>query len=85
MLKSIAQKIQSTTHGGDGNEQAELINPKALLEQLMTPEKIALLSGEDGWHTVGIPRLGIPRVRVSLSPVTDYCSRLTFDSAAMDL
>lgn len=40
------------------------IDPEAILKQLTTEERVALLSGDDGWHTVAIPRLGIPRVRV---------------------
>jgi len=44
-------------------------NAEELLEQLTAEEKIALLSGYDFWHTVPIPRLGIPSVRVSDGPV----------------
>ncbi|KAH7100142.1 beta-glucosidase precursor, partial [Auriculariales sp. MPI-PUGE-AT-0066] len=43
--------------------------PEELLQQLTSEEKIALLSGLDFWHTVPIPRLGIPSVRVSDGPV----------------
>jgi hypothetical protein len=42
-----------------------LLDTDALLLQLSSEEKIKLLSGDDMWHTVPIPRLGIPRVRVS--------------------
>jgi hypothetical protein len=42
-----------------------LLDPDALLLQLSSEEKIKLLSGDDMWHTVPVPRLGIPRVRVS--------------------
>ena len=42
-----------------------IINPDELLAQLTSEEKIRLLSGDDMWHTVAVPRLGIPRVRVS--------------------
>jgi hypothetical protein len=42
-----------------------LIDPDALLLQLSSEEKIQLLSGDDMWHTVPVPRLGVPRVRVS--------------------
>lgn len=44
-----------------------LIDPDELLSQLSSEEKIQLLSGDDMWHTVSVPRLGIPRVRVSAS------------------
>ncbi|KAH8833090.1 glycoside hydrolase superfamily [Flagelloscypha sp. PMI_526] len=43
-------------------------DPEKLLEQLTSEEKIALLSGYDFWHTVPIPRLNIPSVRVSDGP-----------------
>jgi hypothetical protein len=46
-------------------EQQGLIDPDALLLQLSSEEKIILTSGEDMWHTAPVPRLGIPRVRVS--------------------
>jgi hypothetical protein len=42
-----------------------LLDPDGLLLQLSSEEKIKLLSGDDMWHTVPVPRLGIPRVRVS--------------------
>lgn len=42
-----------------------VINPDELLAQLTSEEKIKLLSGDDMWHTVAVPRLSIPRVRVS--------------------
>lgn len=40
----------------------------SLLEQLTLEEKVSLLAGKDFWHTVPIPRLGIPSVRVSDGP-----------------
>lgn len=40
----------------------------ALLEQLTLEEKISLLAGKDFWHTVPIPRLNIPSIRVSDGP-----------------
>lgn len=42
-----------------------IIDPEYVLSQLSSEEKIALLSGDDMWHTVPVPRLGVPRVRVS--------------------
>ncbi|WVR04181.1 hypothetical protein IAU60_001181 [Kwoniella sp. DSM 27419] len=47
---------------------AAMIDPEAILKQLSSEEKISLLSGQDMWHTVPIPRLGVPRVRCSDGP-----------------
>ena len=38
------------------------IDVDAVLAQLSLNEKVALLSGIDGWHTAAIPRLGVPSV-----------------------
>ncbi|KAL9562761.1 hypothetical protein ACKAV7_013113 [Fusarium commune] len=39
-----------------------------LLQHLTTSEKISLLSGSDFWHTQSIPRLSIPKLRMSDGP-----------------
>lgn len=43
----------------------DCIDPEAVLKELSSEEKIALLSGDDMWHTAPVKRLGVPRVRVS--------------------
>ena len=40
----------------------------ALVRQLTLDEKVALLAGEDVWSTVAVPRLGIPKVKVTDGP-----------------
>jgi len=40
----------------------------SLLTQLTIEEKIALIAGADAWHTVAIPRLGIPAIKVTDGP-----------------
>ncbi len=39
-----------------------------LVEALTREEKVALVSGADQWHTVGVPHLGIPPIMVSDGP-----------------
>lgn len=45
-----------------------MLDIENLIEQLTLEEKISLLAGKDFWHTVPIPRLNIPSVRVSDGP-----------------
>lgn len=39
-----------------------------LLQQMTTEEKISMLAGADLWHSVAVPRLGIPQFRVTDGP-----------------
>jgi beta-glucosidase len=39
-----------------------------LISQLTLEEKIAMMSGADTWHTVAVPRLGIPALKMSDGP-----------------
>ncbi len=41
----------------------------ALVDSLTLDEQVTLLAGADFWHTVAIPRVGIPSMRVSDGPV----------------
>lgn len=54
-----------------------------IIGQLSSEEKIALLSGDDTWHTVPVPRLGIPRVRVRPLSADLHLRLLTVSSAVM--
>ena len=40
----------------------------ALVGELTLDEKAALTAGADMWHTVAVPRLGIPSVRLTDGP-----------------
>ena len=38
---------------------------RTILSELTLAEKISLLAGKDTWHFGGVPRLGIPPLRVA--------------------
>ena len=40
----------------------------ALLSQLSLEEKVSLVAGRDLWHTPGVPRLGVPGLKVTDGP-----------------
>jgi beta-glucosidase len=42
---------------------------EALIARMTLEEKISLLAGADDWHTVPIPRLGIPSIKVTDGPI----------------
>ncbi|RDW82921.1 hypothetical protein BP5796_04412 [Coleophoma crateriformis] len=44
------------------------INVEEVLKKLTNPEKISLLAGTDFWHTQGLPKYGIPSLRLSDGP-----------------
>lgn len=44
------------------------LNVEELIDELTLAEKISLLAGSDFWHTAAVPRLNIPKVRVSDGP-----------------
>src|SRR5512146_2464263 len=39
-----------------------------LLDQMTLDEKISMLAGADLWHSVAVPRLGIPQFKVTDGP-----------------
>ncbi|RDW64974.1 beta-glucosidase-5 [Coleophoma cylindrospora] len=51
-----------------GSQAPPVFDVEELLEQLTLDEKVALTAGKDFWHTVPIPRLQIPSIRLSDGP-----------------
>lgn len=41
---------------------------ESLLQQLTTAEKVAMCAGSGMWHSTGVPRLGIPPIKVTDGP-----------------
>ena len=41
---------------------------ETLLSQMTPEEKVAMVSGSGPWHTTGIDRLGVPRIKVTDGP-----------------
>ena len=37
-----------------------------LLQQMTLEEKVSMTAGSDMWHSTGIPRLGIPPIKVTV-------------------
>lgn len=56
------------THTANKQQQQQQLDIEALLEKLTLDEKVALTAGKDFWHTVPIPRLNIPSIRLSDGP-----------------
>ncbi|WVQ84780.1 hypothetical protein IAT38_006937 [Cryptococcus sp. DSM 104549] len=46
----------------------KLLDVEEVLGKLSLPDKIALLSGKDNWHTKDFPALGVPSLRLSDGP-----------------
>ena len=45
-----------------------MTNIDELIQRMTVEEKISLLAGADLWHTVPIPRLGIPQIKLTDGP-----------------
>jgi len=72
--KTIAGLVNGNGHAKlnghrESSKDAADMDPEAVLAQMTIEEKIAMLSGDDHWHTAPVERLGIPRVRTSDGPV----------------
>ncbi|THZ94901.1 hypothetical protein D6C82_08027 [Aureobasidium pullulans] len=49
-------------------QQPQQLDIEQLLTQLTLEEKVSLTAGKDFWHTVPVPRLNIPSIRLSDGP-----------------
>lgn len=63
---SLSKVSPSPWHTGDRSFLDADVD--ALLSQLTRTEKITMLAGADWWHTVPVPRLNIPGVKMSDGP-----------------
>ena len=55
--------VESRWHNGDRSFMAADV--ETLVGQMTMEEKILTLAGADWWHTLPVPRLNIPSVKVS--------------------
>ena len=42
---------------------------ESLLKELTLEEKISILSGSSAWHTTAVPRLNLPRGKMTDGPI----------------
>ena len=42
---------------------------ESLIKDLTLEEKVSMLSGSSAWHTTPVPRLGIPRIKMTDGPI----------------
>ena len=42
---------------------------ESLIKELTLEEKVSILSGSSAWHTTAVPRLNIPRVKMTDGPI----------------
>ena len=42
---------------------------ESLIKDLTLEEKVSILSGSSAWHTTAVPRLGIPRIKMTDGPI----------------
>jgi beta-glucosidase len=68
-VETVIEEITSlNVQVHETNAETPLLNVDDLLEQLTLEEKVDLTAGKDFWHTVPIPRLNIPSIRLSDGP-----------------
>src|SRR5436190_7203194 len=61
-----AQRVVAQTAASKGDVESRV---ESLLRQMTLEEKIDLLGGVDGFFTRGVPRLGIPRLKMADGPI----------------
>src|SRR5882672_5090114 len=62
----LAQRVASQTPASKADVERRA---ESLLSQMTLEEKIDLLGGVDGFYTRGIPRLGLPRLKMADGPM----------------
>jgi beta-glucosidase len=68
-VETAIEEVTSVSLLGDAtNAHTPALNVNDLLEQLTLEEKVDLTAGKDFWHTVAIPRLNVPSIRLSDGP-----------------
>ena len=55
---------------------------ESLISELTLEEKVSILSGSSAWHTTAVPRLNIPRVKMTDGPIGARGDSVSGETAA---